>query len=82
MVRNIRPHLSLSTETLSDWQESPVSTGSRPKSASLPKSYEQIWEGIQRKSQDFLRGPGALLNRSFNKEDMYTQVFEYLNMMT
>ncbi|KAK3089282.1 hypothetical protein FSP39_002319 [Pinctada imbricata] len=65
------PLLACSTSTLEDWSDSTV--GSRPKSASLPKSYEQLWEGIQRKSQDFLRGPGSLLNRSFSKDDSLSQ---------
>nr|XP_022315801.1 dedicator of cytokinesis protein 7-like isoform X2 [Crassostrea virginica] len=34
----------------------------RPKSASLPRSYELLWEGLQRKSQD-------LLQRQRSKED-------------
>ena len=39
----------------------------RPKSASLPRSYELLWEGLQRKSQD-------LLQRQRSKEDT-TQVY-------
>ncbi|XP_060603802.1 dedicator of cytokinesis protein 7-like isoform X2 [Ruditapes philippinarum] len=68
------PHLSDSQETLEDWKESPTSTLSRLKSASLPKSLSKsdLWEGIQRKSQDFLKGTG-MLYRSNSKDDSPNQ---------
>lgn len=72
-VQNLCFNLSGSTDTLEDWNEGAES--SRPKSASLPKSYEQIWEGIQRKSVDFLRGSGSLLNRSLSRDDTISQVY-------
>ena len=68
--------LSSSEETLEDWQDSPTNTTLRPKSHTLPKSqslHEQLWEGIQKKSQDLLRGTGTLLNRSFSRDDPATQ---------
>ncbi|XP_070194616.1 dedicator of cytokinesis protein 7-like isoform X3 [Littorina saxatilis] len=61
---------SWSEETLEDWCEGAGPGVGRPKSHSLAKSqslHEQLWEGIQRKSQDLLRGTG--LNRSVSKED-------------
>lgn len=71
-----------SDETTEDWNErdrgSPSPTfglsvsGARPKSHTLPKSqslHEQLWEGIQRKSVDFLRGGSNLLTRTNSKED-------------
>ena len=67
--------LSWSEETLEDWCEGEGpggNGGGRPKGHTLPKSqslHEQLWEGIQRKSQDLLRGTGTLLNRSLSKED-------------
>lgn len=67
-----------STDTLEEWNDGTES--SRPKSASLPKSYEQLWEGIQRKSVDFLRGSGSLLNRSLSKDDSITQVYNPFNL--
>ncbi|XP_005089591.1 dedicator of cytokinesis protein 7 isoform X1 [Aplysia californica] len=47
-------------------------SGARPKSHTLPKSqslHEQLWEGIQRKSVDLLRGGSNLLTRTNSKED-------------
>lgn len=75
-----QPNLALmsrltdSQETLEDWKESPTSTLSRLKSASLPKSLSKsdLWEGIQRKSQDFLKGTGMLI-RSNSKDDSPNQ---------
>lgn len=71
----IPAHLSDSQETLEDWKESPTSTLSRLKSASLPKSLSKsdLWEGIQRKSQDFLKGTG-MLTRTNSKDDSTNQV--------
>ena len=68
-------HLAASTETLEDWKESPTNTMTRLKSASLPKSLSKsdLWEGIQRKSQDFLKGTGMLI-RSNSKDDSPNQV--------
>ncbi|KAL3867584.1 hypothetical protein ACJMK2_040468 [Sinanodonta woodiana] len=61
---------SASEETLEDWAESPSNTMTRQKSASLPKSLSRsdLWEGIQRKSQDFLKGT-VMLYRSNSKDD-------------
>ncbi|XP_048256489.1 dedicator of cytokinesis protein 7-like isoform X1 [Haliotis rufescens] len=81
-LRLLRPNLSSSEETLEDWGsgsnggDSPPHS-QRPKSHTLPKSqslHEQLWEGIQRKSQDFIRGTGTLLNRSFSRDDPTGQV--------
>ncbi|XP_041359192.1 dedicator of cytokinesis protein 7-like isoform X2 [Gigantopelta aegis] len=80
MNLNLLSHLRLlssSEETLEDWQDSPTNTTLRPKSHTLPKSqslHEQLWEGIQKKSHDLLRGTGTLLNRSFSRDDPATQV--------
>lgn len=71
----IPSHLTDSQETLEDWKESPTSTLSRLKSASLPKSLSKsdLWEGIQRKSQGFLKGTG-MLARTNSKDDSPSQV--------
>lgn len=68
-------HLTASTETLEDWEDSPTSKMTRLKSASLPKSLSKsdLWEGLQRKSQDFLKGTGMLM-RSNSKDDSPNQV--------
>ena len=68
-------HLTDSQETLEDWKESPTSTLSRLKSSSLPKSLSKsdLWEGLQKKSQDFLKGTGMLI-RSNSKEESPYQV--------
>lgn len=70
----VMSRLTDSQETLEDWKESPTSTLSRLKSASLPKSLSKsdLWEGIQRKSQDFLKGTGMLM-RSNSKDDTSNQ---------
>ena len=49
----------------------------RLKSASLPKSLSKsdLWEGLQRKSQDFLKGTGMLM-RSNSKDDSPNQVLQ------
>ncbi|XP_052775389.1 dedicator of cytokinesis protein 7-like isoform X2 [Mya arenaria] len=75
-----KPNLALmsrmteSQETLEDWKESPTSTLSRLKSASLPKSLSKsdLWEGFQRKSQDFLKGSG-MLSRTNSKDESSNQ---------
>ncbi|GFN96684.1 dedicator of cytokinesis protein 7-like [Plakobranchus ocellatus] len=54
----------------------PLVSGGRPKSHTLPKSqslHEQLWEGIQRKSVDLLRGGSNLLTRTNSKEDSPAQ---------
>jgi hypothetical protein len=76
-MERLSSRLSWSEETLEDWcaagEGAGLLAGGRPKSHTLPKSpslHEQLWEGIQRKSQDLLRGTGMhLLNRSQSKED-------------
>ncbi|XP_050403789.1 dedicator of cytokinesis protein 7 [Patella vulgata] len=63
---------SSSDETLEDWQDGLTSISTQRSKSSLlskPTLHEQLWEGIQRKSHDFLRGTGTLLNRSFSKEE-------------
>ena len=78
-------HLTASTETLEEWEESAASKMTRLKSASLPKSLSKsdlpkslsksdLWEGLQRKSQDFLKGTGMLI-RSNSKDDSPNQVY-------
>ncbi|XP_055884538.1 dedicator of cytokinesis protein 7-like isoform X6 [Biomphalaria glabrata] len=77
-----------SDETLEEWNDRAGDRGSpsptlgliggtsRPKSHTLPKSqslHEQLWEGIQRKSVDFLRGGSNLLTRTNSKEDSPAQ---------
>ena len=58
--------------TLGGSAASALVSGGRPKSHTLPKSqslHEQLWEGIQRKSVDFLRGGSNLLTRTNSKDD-------------
>ncbi|XP_059178065.1 dedicator of cytokinesis protein 7-like isoform X2 [Physella acuta] len=71
-----------SDETLEEWgggdrgSPSPTLGLPRHKSQTLPKSqslHEQLWEGIQRKSVDFLRGGSHLLTRTNSKEDSPAQ---------
>ncbi|XP_052826042.1 dedicator of cytokinesis protein 7 isoform X2 [Octopus bimaculoides] len=66
-----------SEETLEDWQDSPTPRGSTYKGNGMIKSqsfHEQIWEGIQRKSQDLFRGTGTFLGRGVGKEESYGQI--------
>jgi len=77
----IMSRLTDSQETLEDWKESPTSTLSRLKSASLPKSLSKsdLWEGIQRKSQDFLKGTGMLIRSNSKDDTSNQQVLESLH---
>lgn len=65
--------LSSSEETLEDWPDCATPVEVRRKSASLGKTHsihEQLWGGIQKKSQDFFRGA---VGRG-HKDDSFLQV--------